>query len=75
MLDITKAKLNIDCPKCKSKNFFTLSQAKNAEKIVCRGCGIKIVFSDNGSVEKVQASINNSLSQLSNKIKKMNEKF
>ena len=73
MLDITKSVLNIDCPKCKSKNPFTFGQVQKKEPIICKGCGIKIILSDNGSIEKAQKDINNSLKELSEQIKKTNK--
>ena len=51
MFDISKQKIEIDCPNCKSKISITINQVANQEIVRCN-CGQKIQLEDNNSSSK-----------------------
>jgi hypothetical protein len=61
MIDISKQKVKIDCPECKSKVEVTMQQVADEKTVVCR-CGQKIKLQDKDNSAK-------------NGIKNMNKAF
>ncbi|MCK4662801.1 MAG: hypothetical protein KAT68_08050 [Bacteroidales bacterium] len=69
MIDISKQKVKIDCPKCKSKLEVTMKQVADEATITCR-CGQEIKLQDkNNSAKKVIKDINKAFDDLKKVLK------
>lgn len=75
MLDISKEKVNINCPSCNGIIKVTLSQAANEETIVCTSCQSDIHLQDNNnSVKKSIKNVNQGFKNLEKTLKSLNRK-
>lgn len=71
MIDISTTKVDVPCPKCKSKNSLTLNQIQQQQTIICSGCKTKITLVDkSSSTKKAIQNVNKSFRELSDTIKK-----
>ncbi len=70
MFDIGKQIIDVKCPNCKRVHKISLNDVKKSKKKLC-GCKTEITFSDDGTVKKSINSINKSLKNFQNTIKKI----
>jgi transcription elongation factor Elf1 len=72
MFDLSKEKIDFNCPECGRKNVVGLSQVADQATINCPGCLNQITLKDNnGSTRKGISDINNAFKGLDNALKKL----
>ena len=70
MINIGAVEMDLDCPRCKFKNPFTIKQAEMRDCIICRGCHSNIRLDDSlNTVRSARRTVNRALLELERTIK------
>lgn len=74
MFNIEKSVVEIPCPECNYKNKASLKDIAKEKTIICGGCRKQIKLTDGEkSTKKAIKSINNSMSEFENTIKRISK--
>jgi peptide subunit release factor 1 (eRF1) len=74
MFDWGKEKIDSSCPECNYKNKVPFKDFAKEKTIICAGCGQEIKLKDhNNSTKKSIQSVNDSIKDLNNTIKKISK--
>jgi transcription elongation factor Elf1 len=72
MFDLSKEKIDFNCPECGRNNVVTLSQVANQATITCIGCRERINLKDNGgSARRTINDSNKAMRDLESAFKKL----
>jgi len=70
MINISAVEMELDCPRCKFKNPFTIKQAEQRVLIICRGCHCNIRLDDSvNTVRNAMRSIDRAMRDLHDTLK------
>lgn len=71
MIDISREKVDLNCPECNSGIKVTLRQVSSQSTVSCHRCGIDIRLNDhNGSARKTIQDINKAFNDLDKAFKR-----
>ena len=70
MINLGGMELDLDCPRCKFKNPFTIKQAELRDCIICRGCHCNIRLDDSlNTVRNARRGIDRAMRELQDTLK------